>query len=661
MKFTLTLISILLFSNNIIAQETNWKKLAKSAEDLYAAENYEEAAQNYFEAWKLKSTKTDLVYSAGECYFKFRDYAKAATAFQHVIDDFENFPNAGLQYAQCLKQNKQYELARTHFTAYLKQYNGEDKAAVTQLINNEIKGCDMVDNLSTDQEIELEHLSESVNTMANEYSPLPFSDDIFYFSSTMANQSKIYRSQLKAGYWTKAIQPNFPKIENGHLSNGTFTPDNKRFYFTICEIQQYDHVKSACDIYVTVRNDGTWTNPKKLRDYVKLEGTTATHPFVIHKGQTEILFFSSDRKGGVGGMDIWFMTRNVNSNEYDFTLPKNAGPQVNTTGDEITPYFDKSDNTLYFSSNGHPTIGGFDIFKSQETSSDWSVPQNLGFPYNSCTDDYYFIKNKSKTSGFFSSNRLFGLKKITTTQDDIFYFSVPQQEVIVKGNIYNKNTNQIIEDAQIILYEKMKNDQKRILHSLISSNGTYEFSLIPDKEFRIEVIKEGFNSGSFNFNTYAFSTEKKYGKPIYLESTNKEYAVQQRKLALQEENSTASVNNIIPDNKSSKSDNNSSKNEVYINSYFQGHKVTTDAPKHSGIYYKVQITTVENYKRYDPQFNTVKNMGRFDIEKIPAKSWTRILLADYFSLSEARKVTEKARKSGFPESFIVKYKNGKRL
>jgi hypothetical protein len=666
MKFILTLISLLIFTTNTIAQDSNWKKLVKSAEEFYAKGKYEEAAQNYFEAWKLKSTKTDLAYNAGECYLKLRDYNKAALAFENVKDDLENFPDAGLKYAQCLKQNKQYDLAKTQLETYSKQYTREDKAGVIKVVLNEIKGCELADKLPVDQTIEVEHLSESVNTMANEFAPLPFSDDIFYFSSTMTIQSQLYRSQLKAGNWTKAIQPNFPKIDNDHVCGGTFTPDHKRFYFTICETEQFDHPKATCDIYVTVRNDGSWITPKKLRDYVKLEGTTAMHPYVINKGETEILFFASDRKGSVGGIDIWYMTRNAKSSEYDFTLPKNAGPQVNTTGDEISPYFDKSKKTLYFSSNGHPTIGGFDIFRSKETTSDWSNPENLGFPYNSSADDYYFIKNESNTGGFFSSNRLFGLKKISTKDDDIFYFTEPQQEVIVKGNIYNKNTNLIIEDAQIILYEKIDNGQKRILHSQISSNGSYEFSLIPDREFRIEAIKEGFKSGSFNFNTFAFSADKKYGKPIYLESTSKAIANQPRKLVLKEENSTASVNNVIPGKKPTQNNNNhssntSTNNEAYVNSYFQGNEVLTDAPKHNGIYYKVQISTVETYNSQDPQFNTVKSMGRFDIEKIPAKRWTRILLADYFSLAEARKITEKARSLGFPESFIVRYKNGKRL
>ena len=345
MKFIATLISLLFFSNAIIAQDSNWKKLAKDAENFYNAGNYEEAAQNYFEAWKLKNTKTDLAYSAGECYFKLRDYHKAAQALENVKDDIENFPYAGLLYAQCLKQNKQYDLAIAQLTTYSKQYNGDDKAAIMKAVLNEIKGCELADKLPVDQQIEVEHLSESVNTMADEFAPLPFSDDIFYFSSTMAHKSQLYRSQLKAGNWTKAIQPNFPKIETGNVCNGTFTPDHKRFYFTICEAEQFDLVSAKCDIYVTVRDDGNWTKPKKLRDYVKLEGTTATHPYVIHKGQTEILFFSSDRKGSLGGMDIWYMTRNVNSKDYDFTLPKNAGPQINTAGDEITPYFDQANKT----------------------------------------------------------------------------------------------------------------------------------------------------------------------------------------------------------------------------------------------------------------------------------------------------------------------------
>lgn len=667
MKSILTIIAFLLYSGGLIGQETNWKKIAKTAEEFYAAGKYEEAAQHYLEAWKQKSSRTDLAYLAGESFFKLRDYHKAAQAYENAKEDVENFPLAGLQYARCLKQNNRCDQAIEQLNAFLKKYNGSDRTAIAKIVDKEFSGCKLAANAPVDKNIDLQLLSENVNTMADEFAPLPFSDDILYFSSTMAPQTRLYRSQLKAGNWIKAVQPDFPDIENGHICNGTFTPDSKRFYFTICETAQFDPIKAACDIYVSERDEGNWSAPKKLRDYLKLDGTTATHPFVVIKGQTEILFFSSDRKGGIGGMDIWYTTRNINSKDFDFTLPQNAGASINTAGDEVTPFYSLAEKTLYFSSNGHTSLGGFDIFKSKETASEWSIPQNLGLPYNSPADDYYFVKNASSFGGFFTSNRLFGLKKISTRHDDIFYFSTPPQEVIVSGNIYDKNNNQVIDQAQIILYEKMENDQKRILHSLITSSGTYEFSLIPDREFRIEAIKEGYKTGWFNFNTFQYSPEKNYGKAIYLESLSGGQATQPRKLVLREENTTASVNNdsVQRENPAQKQSSipksNITESAFYVNSYFQGNEVTTDAPKREGFYYKVQISTVETYNSQDAQFNRVKDMGRIDIEKIPAKGWTRILLADYFSLGEARRITEKVRNLGFPEAFIVKYKDGERL
>ncbi len=674
----------------ILAQDGNWKKLSKSADQLYATGNYEEAANYYLEAYKSKPAKYGFLYQVADCYTQLRYYSKAAQFYKELVGKKE-FPLAGFQYAQALKQSGEHEAAIVAFKSFLVNYKGENSNEYIKTIKTEIEGCEYaISEQAMQEKWIVEHLGANINTMADEIAPLPFDDGILYFSSTMEGFTKIYRSHIQNGEWSKAVLPQFPGFKDQHVCHGTFTPDNQRFYFTLCNNTEFDVVDAKCDIYVTVRQNSEWSSPRKLRDYVKLEGTTATHPFVMFDGNTEVLYFSSDRKGGKGGMDIWFMTRHVDSPEYDFTLPKNAGNNVNTSGDEITPFYDDDEGMLYYSSNGHASIGGFDVFKSMGSMSKFSQAQNLGKPINSSADDYYFVLNGSKTAGFFASNRTHGSEKITTDNDDLFHFTTPVKEIFASGNVYDKSNNSIIKDVQVILYEVKDSGKRRLLQSIIANNGSYQFSLIPERNFEVEVIKEAYDIASFKFNTFAFDPDKEYGKSVYLEK--EVMASKMDEPVFNEEASTASIETVIDsspvltkqktekiqveriatETSDTSEDFGSFQTEVepepepvvketYVNSYYKGMEVTTSAPKSKGVYYKVQISTAGTFNESDPMFDSLKGLGLFHTEKIEAKGWIRILLSEYPNLREAREIVEEARISGFPEAFIVKYRNGKRL
>ncbi|MFT5765498.1 MAG: hypothetical protein ACI8X3_002935 [Saprospiraceae bacterium] len=658
------------------AQSSNWKKAAKTADQLYATGNYEEAANYFLEAYKQKNAAKEYLYKAADCYEKLRFYKKAATLYDELKDN-KDFPLAGFQYARSLKQNGEYEEAIAVFKSFLVNYKESDSSDYIKIVKTEIDGCELAMSPQIkNSELTIAHLSENVNTMADEVAPLPFNDEILYFSSTMEGFSKIFRSQYIDGEWVKAVVPDFPKFKDLHVCHGTFTPDNQRFYFTLCSNTEFDVADSKCDIYVTVRENRDWNTPKKLRDYVKLEGTTATHPFVMYEEDMEILYFSSDRKGGKGGMDIWFMTRHIDSPEYDFTLPKNAGSNINTPEDEITPYYDSANGLLYFSSNGHPSLGGFDVFKSSGSMNKFSMAENMKMPVNSSADDYYFIDNKSKNGAFVSSNRLHGSEKITTDNDDIFYFSVPEKDFFASGNLYDKSNNSIIKDAQVVLYEVKESGKKRLLQSIIANNGTYQFSMIPERTFLVEVIKEGYQRAGINFNTIAFDPDKEYGKSIYLEKEKMLSGVEEP--IFEESSSTASVGNsvitssptvptvaretiVVSPPVSTVVTPISEEQSYYVNAYYQGLEVTTNAPKLDGVYYKVQVSTASFFNETDAMFDGIRSLGYFQTEQIVDKGWTRILLAEYFSLNEARDIMDSARVQGYPEAFVVKYRNGKRL
>ena len=144
---------------------------------------------------------------------------------------------------------------------------------------------------------------------------------------------------------------NLPILPDVSFGNGAFSPDGQRFYFTQNQtILIKKTTKTVCNIYLLKRTDKGWDAPMALSKAVNTEGGISTQPFVFHKNGKEFLYFSSDRQGGQGGMDLWYSVRDLN--KEDFSTAKNAGSIINTEGDEETPYYDVEEGVLYFSSNG---------------------------------------------------------------------------------------------------------------------------------------------------------------------------------------------------------------------------------------------------------------------------------------------------------------------
>jgi hypothetical protein len=174
-------------------------------------------------------------------------------------------------------------------------------------------------------------------------------------------------------------------------------------------------------LYLLRKGPEGWNEPERLRDYINLPDQTILHPFVLHEKGTEYLFFSSNREGGLGGMDIYISLRPLDSDSLDFSIPQNLGPRINSAGDDITPFFDPTEQTLWFSSNGHPGIGGLDIYKSRRSAERWLPAVHAGLPINSAYDDYFFTVKKN-ADAVLVSNRPMGNARSRTTDDDLFEF-----------------------------------------------------------------------------------------------------------------------------------------------------------------------------------------------------------------------------------------------
>lgn len=659
----LALVSICLSTT---ADAQSWRKLRKEAEAAVQEGDLLTAAQKYDEAFRKKRKKEDLTFQAGELYFTLRDYRNAAEAYRPIKEKNSDFPLVGLKYARSLKQDGQYDRAIKELESFLEGYTGGGRDILEEIIRTEIAGCRFGMEAPAQAKRELEVLlpGDGINTENQEFAPFPISDDELYFSSNLSGRVRIYVSKRENNKWSKGDTPrNFPVVQSGHFGNSAMSPDGNRVYFTVCSDKEkpWNPIKSRCEIYVTKRIGSQWSQPERLPDYINTQGTTNTQPFVAHQRGQEVLYFASNRDGGRGGMDLWYAARDLGLDDNDFSFPVNLGPVVNSLGDEVTPYYNMEDQALYFSSNGHRSMGGFDVFKAIGDEVSWSQPENMGMPINSSADDYDYILNPSRNGGFFTSNRVFGGSKSATTHDDIFEFGTGGRRVAVRGNVYDRDSGDPIGAISVRLFEVFGDGRETELRSQNFSEGRYSFDILPDRQFRVEVSAYGYRSGSYRVNANDPNTYT-YGQPIFLEPEGAGSTGTPSPPVVDTDSPPREQPPVRPVEPPTFTDRPSSEpiapyttrsRDPNDNSEYR-----TSAPRHSGTYYKIQLAAVGTFAA--ERFSNVSDIGTVQTELIISRNLNRVMLADFFSASEVRAALQKVKDRGYTGAYMIEYKDGER-
>lgn len=633
----------------------SWKQLEKTADAYFKNGDYVKAASSYESAWKKKNRK-ELMFKIGETYFLLRDFKKAAEAYEVVKNDAADFPLVGLKYARSLKQTGRYDEAAKAFQRFRDSYTGEGKATIVEIVQTELKGCDLAKTLSPEPEVEITRPGNGINTSDNEFAPISIAPDILYFSSTMGGQARIYRSNYLGEAWGKSTTPpNFPLIQNGQYCHGTISPDETRLYFTICENKgQLDNLATRCEIFVIRKHEGGWSAPERLPDYINAAGVTATQPCVTHRGDVEILYFASNRSGGKGGMDIWYVTRNLNS-DAGFSQPVNAG-SINTMGHEMTPFYDTEEETLYFASTGLPSLGGFDLFKAKGDLTSWTTPENIGLPYNSLVDDMYLIKGKGGNSVFLSSNRMYGTDKTSTRDDDIFEFKLSPKSIMLEGAVFDKDLSELLSSYHLSLYEIQPDGRENLLLSRVFLDGNYVLDILPNRQYRVEVNAEGYESGEYAIFTNNPSVVT-YGQPLFLKKVGGHPELSLPNPVKPAENPDTRPTNPSPSYPTVPE---GSMYTLRGTSASDNLEYQSNAPRLQGVYYKIQLAASAKYNPAEYRYSKLSSLGSMQTEFIPSRNLTRILLADFVSVADVKKALAEVKKAGFTAAYIVKYENGVR-
>lgn len=528
------LLSLILFSTFLVAKsQLNFdnygpRELKKMAESSIRDHDYFSAILFYEAYLKSKPSNIDVKFELGKLYLKAREYKKASIILKEVVDKYEGkYPLARFYYAQSLKLLGNYDEASKEFNIFRTKYkNYKDSRTWTKLARTEAISCDsakLIMNKPAD--VTIEYLNSTINGKHVEASPIYLNEkQLLYVSLKLDSLKfftyedkiptrKFYLAQKEDKDWIGGLYWDSPaNLEGVEISNGALSKDGKRFYFTQCE-KNYEG-KYVCAIYMMKYENNKWQQPKKLPPPINDPNYSSTQPAIgsSPRPTNEVIYFVSERPEGKGGLDIWYVV-------YDFEKDRFGKlrnlTKINTPGNEMTPYYDQSSRTLYFSSDGYMGLGGLDIYKVTGERNNLGKVENVGYPINTSYDELYFTLSKTGEDGFFVSNRPGGSSLIgETCCDNIYYFKWNQfTRIVVTGKVYPfykdrfgrkkidlskfdfmnpSDTVKPLANASIALYVKDKETGQYgfVDRYITQKDGKYYFNLLPDKDYQFKM--EGF-------------------------------------------------------------------------------------------------------------------------------------------------------------------------
>jgi tetratricopeptide (TPR) repeat protein len=422
----LYIIFIFFLTTTVLYSQNELGKYLKFAEQQFKKGDYVYALEYYNKALEIDSNSVVIQWNYAECLRAYKDYRKAEVAYAKVYSKEEGYiyPNSLLYLGLMQKQNGNYDEALETFKKAKKKFSKDKKAYIYLKSKREIESCLWAKSALKDTSfVTIQPLPETINTKNAEFGHTIL-NNLFIFSSLRPDsineneeiiateyKTNIYFSERKDNNQVQSQKLTALLKENLNTGNGAFSLDGKRFYFSLCREDNYNY---RCKIMVAKYENEKWSNIDSLGEIINEQGANTTMPCIALIDNVETLIFSSDRKGSIGGMDLW-MSQIKNGTQFSNVKPlKN----INTIENDITPWWDTIANKLYFSNSWYDGFGGNDVFYSSYNKQ-FEVPINAGIPINSAANDLYFFKDKD--TAYISSNRLGVLfSKNPTCCSDIF-------------------------------------------------------------------------------------------------------------------------------------------------------------------------------------------------------------------------------------------------
>ena len=496
------------------------------AEEKQRIGEYFEAAAIYRKVYtKTPPAKRDLrgyiAFRMAECNRLINNTPRATSAYMNALR--YKYPDSivNLRLGQMYQKSGRYGEAIKYYNDYLLAEPG------SVLAFNGVAGCEEAVKWKQAPTRYTVKRMDKFNSRRSEFSPMLYGEkyDQLYFASSRTpkgagkdkeetnsaitgqrNNDFFLVKQDETGAWQAPVE--LEDEVNTEFDEGTpsFSKDGNTMYYTYCA--QDPEGPRTSEIYVSSRSSAKWGKGTRA-NIVKDSVTALGHPSISPDGK--YLYFVSDAVGGYGGKDL-FRARVMGN---DFGPMENLGPDINTPGDEMFPYV-RDSVTLYFASDGHPGMGGLDLFKATlDSTGKWNV-ENMKAPINSAGDDFGITFAGDKESGFFSSNR-----NDARGYDHLYSFELPVITIFIEGIVSDVDENPI-EDATVRIVGRDGLNEK----VLAKKDGKYKVELERDIRYVMMASARGYLNQNFELKTGPEEKNETYIVDFFLSPISKPVVIE---------------------------------------------------------------------------------------------------------------------------------------
>jgi outer membrane protein OmpA-like peptidoglycan-associated protein len=475
------------------------QKSLSEAQRLFSVKAFEEAIPLFEKAFEEGATDPLAFYQAGYCYSRLPDLnlqLKGIPFYEKAIATGKNLPPAAyFEAAQLHLKNEDLANAQK-LAGQHKNLTAADKKAqadATKLIDVIQRAAAF---MSVPRNFTVASFPGSVNTRFTEYNPVVSADEsVMAFTALRPNTGKtrsadkfieeIYISYNQTGSWSEPKV--IPLASDYNVGTAGISADGQKMLVFM------GGINDPGNLFQIAKTGDTWSKPTLINPLInspQLESTASISP----DGKT--IYFASDRRGTLGGMDIWKMEQRPDGS---WAAPVNLGAPINTKDNEDAPFIHPDQKTLFFTSDGHATMGGRDIFVSRFEGGKWSKPENMGYPVNTTANDNYFTLLADGRRAYFSSDRKGG-----KGAQDIYYLDMPADAssiplTMIKGKILNAETGKPI-PTRMYVVDNTSKKKVDFVYDPDPQTGQYLIILPPAKNYDIIIESEGFLPYTLNVN-----------------------------------------------------------------------------------------------------------------------------------------------------------------
>jgi peptidoglycan-associated lipoprotein len=485
------------------------KDQTAKAREAYASGEYMVALDLFKDAYNKvgdRQVKNELVFLIAECYRITNQPDRAETRYKQAIQREYPNPIIYLRYADALRMDEAYEDAMEQYRRY-KELVPDDPRGQEGITSCEL-ALEWLDN-PTNYEVEN---MKYFNSRQCDFSPFFATEDysVVYFTSsregstgndvhggTGENFTDIFQSRMdRKGKWSVPVA--LGETINTEFEEGTpvLNKDYTTMYFTRCKVNK--NTNFGCQIYISTRSGDEWSDAEPI--LIADDSIVVAHPAITPDELT--LYFVSDMPGGVGGKDIWFVTRDSKGEEW--SSPENL-EGVNTVDDEMFPFL-HPDGSLYLASNGRIGMGGLDIYKANEQEDGTWTIENMKHPINSSADDFGIVFENDMERGYFSSTRK------GRGNDEIYMFALPPLKFNVIGEVRDDKTDELLTNSTV---KSIGSDGIQV-EARTGEDGAFRFMLKPNTDYVFVASRTGYLNGKERETTKGRDKSSDIRTTIYL-------------------------------------------------------------------------------------------------------------------------------------------------